>query len=301
MTNVQKTKYRYLDPALLARLANLNLVARLVVEGFITGLHKSPYQGFSVEFAEYRKYCPGDNLRYIDWKVFGKSDRYYIKRFQEETNLRCTIVLDASGSMGYGSGGVSKFQYACLAAASLSYLMIRQQDSVGLVIFDSSLKTFIPPRSNPHHLKNILLALEQQETGEETDLGNVFHTLAERIKRRGLIIILSDLFDEPESVIRALAHFRHKKHEVILFHTTDPHERKFPFDGLTDFIDMENGERMQVYPRILRQDYIDAFEKFRAEYRSRCMEHKIDYVPMETDLPLDGLLLNYLSRRSRLG
>ncbi len=294
-------RYRYLEPVLLAKLANLNLVARLVVEGFISGLHKSPYQGFSVEFAEYRKYCPGDNLRHIDWKVFAKSDRYYIKRFQEETNLKCTILLDASASMGYASGDISKFQYACYAAASLAYLMIRQRDSVGLVIFDRDVRTYIAPKSNPRHLRDILITLEHSKPGSQTNLSDVFHILAQRMKRRGLIICLSDLFDEPEAVMRGLAHFRHKKHEVIVFHTLDPYEKGFPFDALAEFEDMETGRRMQVYARTLRQAYLAAFNKFCAEYRTHCAEHKIDYVPLLTSIPLDILLVSYLSKRSRLG
>jgi uncharacterized protein (DUF58 family) len=294
-------RYRYLDPVLLAKLANLNLVARLVVEGFIAGLHKSPYQGFSVEFSEYRKYCPGDNLRDLDWKVFAKSDRYYIKRFQEETNLKCMILLDASGSMGYGSGKITKFQYACYAAASLAYLMIRQQDSVGLVVFDDALRTFLAPRSHPSHMRDILTTLEKVVPGKETDLGSVFHLLAERLKRRGLIIVLSDLLDKPEAVMRSLTHFRHKKHEVILFHTLDPYEKEFPFFDLAEFEDMETGQRIEVYPRLLRDSYRAAFNTFCETYRTRCAEHKIDYVPLLTSIPLDILLLNYLCKRSSLG
>jgi len=293
--------YIYLDPVLLSKLSNLNLVARLVVEGFITGLHRSPYQGFSVEFSEYRKYCPGDNLRHLDWKVLAKSDRYYIKRFQEETNLKATILLDASGSMGYKSGVLTKFQYACYAAASLAYLMIRQQDSVGLVVFDTDLRTFIAPHANPRHLKNILLALEQEKTGSETSLSSVFHTLAQRLKRRGLIIVLSDLFDDPEAVMHGLAHFRHKKHEVILFHILDPYEKEFPFEDLTEFLDIETGQTMPVYPRLIRESYIRECEKFCEEYRIRCAQHGIDYVQLITSIPLDILLVNYLSKRSRLG
>ncbi|MBN1903064.1 DUF58 domain-containing protein [Candidatus Sumerlaeota bacterium] len=293
--------FQYLDPALLTRLANLNLVARLVVEGFISGLHKSPYQGFSVEFAEYRKYCPGDNLRYLDWKVLAKSDRYYIKRFQEETNLKSMILLDASGSMGYASGSISKLQYACYAAASLAYLMIRQQDSVGLAAFDSELQTYLVPRSHPRHLKDILLALERQKAGRETDLQGVFNLLAQRLKRRGLIIILSDLFDHPESVMRALAHFRHKKHEVIVFHILDACEKEFPFKELVEFEDLETGERLPIQPRLIRESYLKEMERFCDTYRTMCGEHKIDFVPLVTNAPLDVLLINYLSKRSRLG
>jgi uncharacterized protein (DUF58 family) len=237
----------------------------------------------------------------LDWKVLAKSDRYYIKRFQEETNLKSMILLDASGSMGYASGSISKLQYACYAAASLAYLMIRQQDSVGLAVFDSDLQTYLVPRSHPRHLKDILLALERQKPGEETDLHGVFNLLAQRLKRRGLIIILSDLFDHPESVMRALAHFRHKKHEVIVFHILDAYEKEFPFTDLSEFEDMETGQRMQIQPRLIRESYQKALDRFCETYRTMCGEHKIDFVPLVTNIPLDILLVNYLSKRARLG
>jgi uncharacterized protein (DUF58 family) len=179
--------------------------------------------------------------------------------------------------------------------------MIRQQDSVGLVVFDSDLRTYIAPRSNPRHLSNILISLERQKTGEETNLSNVFHTLAQRLKRRGLIIVLSDLFDDPESVMRGLTHFRHKKHEVILFHTLDPYEKDFPFDNLSEFEDMETAQKIPIYPRLIRESYLRLFNEFCEIYKSRCAEHKIDYVPLVTSLPLDILLINYLSKRSHLG
>ena len=216
-------KYKYIEPEALAKLGRLNIVARAVVEGFVTGLHRSPYHGFSVEFADHREYAPGDDLRSLDWKTLARTDRYYIKQYEEETNLRCMILLDASASMAYRSGELSKFQYGCYLAASLAYMMIRQQDSTGLVIFDSDVRAYLPPRSSLPHLNRMLQTLENVVLGKRTDLAGTFHNLAERFHRRGLIIIISDMYHEPEDnrdyeegvapreVMQALSHFRHKR------------------------------------------------------------------------------------------
>ena len=305
--------YRYIQPEALAKLGRLNIVARAVVEGFITGLHRSPYHGFSVEFSDHRKYVAGDNLRDLDWKTLARTDRYYIKQYEEETNLRAMILLDASASMGYGSGEMTKFAYGCYLAAALAYLMIRQQDSVGLVVFDSEVRTFLPPRSSTPHLNLLLHSLEDAEPGRLTDLAETFHTLAERIRRRGLIVIISDLYHGPNkdaedpdivprSVMRALSHFRHKRHEVVLFHVMDPSEVDFPFRRLSDFIDMETGRRVQVDPRYVREEYMRLVnEEFVGGFRRECATQNIDYVPANTSMPYDLLLQRYLGKRMRLG
>ena len=292
--------YQYLKPESVARLRNMNLAARSVVEGFISGLHRSPYHGFSVEFAEHREYTPGDNVRYIDWLALARTDRYFIKQFEEETNLRCHILLDTSGSMGYGAPGrLTKLEYGCYLAASLAYLMVRQQDSVGLVTFDNEIRNYIPPRGTMVHLNILLRRLEEARAGQLTRVSNIFHHLAETIKRRGLIIIISDLYDDEKEVMRALRHFRHKRHEVILFHLFDRSELDFPFEKLTQFVDMETGARLQVDPRYVREDYLAQIRSFITEYRKDCSEGLIEYVVTDTSVPYDLMLTEYLGRRRR--
>ena len=306
-------KYRYIQPEALAKLGRINIVARSVVEGSMSGLHRSPYHGFSVEFADHREYAPGDDLRSLDWKTLGRTDRYYIKQYEEETNLRAMILLDASASMQYASGPISKFAYGCYLAASLAYLMIRQQDSTGLVVFDQDVREFLPPRASMPHLNLILHALENAEPQRRTDLAATFHSLAERIHRRGLIIIISDLYHEPKEpvrdddspapreVIRALSHFRHKRHEVILFHVMDPAEIDFPFRRLSEFVDMETGKRVQADPRYVRDEYRRQVKAFADAYRRECFIQGIDYVLANTSRPYDVMLQRYLGKRRRVG
>lgn len=295
-----KRRYTYLEPEAASRLRNLNLVARSVVEGFVSGLHRSPYHGFSVEFAEHREYAPGDNIKDLDWRAWAKSDRFYVKRYEEETNLSAHILLDTSASMTFRSRGLSKLEYACFLAASLAYLMVRQQDSVGLVVFAEGIQERLPPHSTTAHLNELLRALEQVKPGGETDTAATFHQLAEMIKRRGLIVILSDLLDDEREVLRALRHFRHRRHEVIIFHILDPAERHFPYSRLSDFVDLETGDRLQVDPRFVRRDYLEQMEAFVANYRRGTTESAIDYILAETTTPYDRLLLSYLSRRSKV-
>lgn len=292
--------YRYLTPEAAQRLENLTLVARTVVEGFISGLHKSPYHGFSVEFSEHREYAPGDNLRYIDWQAFGRTDRYYVKQFEEETNLRCHILLDASASMSYGSGAVTKFEYGAYVAASLAYLMVRQRDSVGLVTFDSTIRTRIPPGSTTAHLGRLLEELESTEPSQRTGISETFHALAENIRKRGLIIVISDLFDDGREVFRALRHFKHKKHEVVIFHVMDPYELRFPFERMSDFVDPETADRIQADPRWVREEYVKEVEAFIENYRRGCAEGFIEYVLSDTSVGFEVLLARYLSRRKSL-
>ncbi|MFB3041946.1 MAG: DUF58 domain-containing protein [Candidatus Poribacteria bacterium] len=294
-----RTSHRYLDPVALSRLGGMELVARLVVEGFITGLHKSPYQGFSVEFAEHRQYMPGDEIRYIDWKVYGKSDRYYIKKFEEETNLRAYILLDISASMNYkyDEKSLTKFEYGCYLAASLTYLMLKQRDSVGLALFDTHIREYIPPRGAATHLNAIMTVLENAQPGNETSISVIFNELAKRIVRRGLIIVISDLLDEPSEVLSAIKHLRHRKHEVIVLHLLDKAELTFPFEGPVVFRDMETGRMLPTQSETLRAGYIEQLNGFIQEYRRGCGASQIDYVQINTATPFDYVLSSYLSRR----
>ncbi len=292
---------KFLKPEAVSRLGNMNLVARLVVEGFITGLHRSPYHGFSVEFAEYRQYMPGDDIRHIDWKVYGKTDRFYVKQFEEETNLKSHILLDSSASMSYTSHRVTKFQYATYMAAALAYLMLKQRDSVGLVTFAQKIKKFLPPRSVSTYLSVILQQLQKTRVSSTTNIAETFHQMAERINRRGLIIVLSDLMDNPEKVISGLKHFRHKKHEIIVFHILDPFERTFDFKHDSTFIDLESGEKIATQPWHIRNEYRQLVNNFIETYKSECLANRIDYVLVDTLQDFDRVLLQYLIKRKRIG
>ena len=292
---------KYLQPEVISRLSRLDLVARLVVEGFITGLHRSPYHGFSVEFSEHRPYMPGDPLRHIDWKVWGRTDRYYVKQFEEETNLRAYLLLDASGSMGYTSGNITKLRYATYLAAALSYLMLLQRDAVGLVTFETKIRSFLPPRSIFSYLHLLLKEMDGLVCKGETRLSDTFHDLAERIKRRGLIIVLSDLLDDPDRVLTSLKHFRHRKHEVIVFHILDPVEKSFAFDKDTLFIDMETGEKIQTQPWHIRSEYRSQIHGFLNHYSRECRQHRMDYISLDTSQPFDIALFNYLAMRKKIG
>ena len=294
------TRHRYLDPEVLVRMGGFNLLARRVVEGFISGLHKSPHHGFSVEFSEHREYTPGDDPRYLDWVALARSDRYYIKQFEQETNLRATIVLDASGSMDYASGGLTKLQYASFLAATLSYIMTRQQDAVGLVVFDTAMRLNMPPGQSAVHLNEMCTRLEEVRPGGETDISSTFHQLAESLKRRGLVIILSDLYDNPREVMRAIRHFRQKRHEVIVFQILDRAELQLPFSRLVAFRDLETDERLQVDPRDIREAYIAELQEFIDAYRRNFVENNVEFVLTDTSVPYELLLTAYLARRQKL-
>lgn len=295
------TDYRkFLNPEVISRLKSMEMRARLVVEGFITGLHKSPYHGFSVEFAEHRQYMPGDPIRNIDWKVFAKSDRYFVKEFEEETNLKSYILLDASASMSYTSAKITKFAYASQLAAALMFLMLKQRDAVGLVAFDERIRTYIPPKSATVHLHALLTTLAGVEPSSKTHAGIALHEMAERIKRRGLIVILSDLWDDPSGVLAGLKHFRHRKHEVIVFHILDPAERDFAFPEEALFKDMETGEEISTLPWQIRSEYQRAMGAHVDRYRRECRQSFVDYVPIDTSVPYDYALFSYLSKRARL-
>jgi uncharacterized protein (DUF58 family) len=288
------------DPTSLAKYGHLTLVARNLVEGFLTGVHKSPYKGFSVEFAEHRQYYPGDEIRHIDWRAFGKTDRYYIKEYEEETNLKAHLLVDASGSMGYKGKYPSKFQYAQYVAASLSYLMLHQRDAVGLALHDTRVRTLIKPRASSKHLLQVLRALEQARPEGETALAPLWHQVADQVNRRGLIVILSDCFEQIDPLLRALQHFRHRRHEVMLFHILAPEEIEFPFKKWTQFRNLEVlGHKLLVDPNRLRKEYLQNFERFCKELRDACGKAQVDYNLMRTDEPVERALGIYLTKRQR--
>ncbi|RLC50490.1 MAG: DUF58 domain-containing protein [Candidatus Cloacimonadota bacterium] len=290
----------FLSPEFILNLEKFNLRARLIVEGFIIGLHKSPYHGFSVEFSDHRQYNPGDPIRNIDWKVYGKTNRYYIKRYEEETNLKAYIVIDHSNSMGFTSGKISKLEYAKAFASALAYLMISQQDAVGLLSYTNKITNYIPPRATKSYLHIIFNELYRIQPQETTRTAEILHSLAERIKKRGLIILISDLIDNPDEIIKGLQHFRHQKHEVILFHIQDKQELEFNFKNETQFIDDETGEKITVNPWQIRKDYQKEYEANTLYLKSKCHESYIEYNPITTETPFEQNLLQYLIKRSKL-
>jgi uncharacterized protein (DUF58 family) len=289
---------RFLDPKTLAKIERLDLIARLVVEGFVTGLHKSPYHGFSVEFAEHREYAPGDDIKHVDWKVYGRTDRYCIKEYEEETNLGAHILLDASESMAYKSGAVSKLEYGQFVAASLAYLILNQRDSVGLATFDNEVRSFLPPSQHASHLKLLIHELSKVEPREKSAIGDVLHAMAERIRRKGLVIVISDLLDDPSEVLFGLRHLRHKKHEVILFHVLDSAELEFPFSSTVKFEGLEGLLEEVVDPVAIRKGYLAELRAFLDQIRRGCRNNRIDHVLLDTSQPLDVALSTYLARRS---
>lgn len=289
---------KYLDAKTLDKIKRLDVRARQVVEGFITGQHRSPYNGFAVEFAAHREYTPGDDLRHLDWKVWSKTDRLYIKEYEEETNLKCTIILDGSKSMAYGQG-TSKFDYAATAAASLAYLLQHQQDAVGLVTFNTKIQKHLPPSSHPSHLKLMLHELEHFTADDKTDVNEVFPKLAQQTRQRGMIVIFSDLFVPTPVLAETIKQFRLRRHEVILFHVMHEDELKFPFDDNTLFKGMETTDQLYAEPRALRRSYLEAVDRFREEVRRICATTGIDYVLLSTEQPLDAALAGYLVFRQK--
>ena len=295
------TGYRYLEPEALARMKNLAMVARGVVEGSITGLHSSPYKGFSVEFAEHREYTAGDDPRHLDYKMLARTDRLYIKQYEEETNMRVQILLDTSASMGYHHASkITKLQYGSYLTAVLAYLMTRQQDSVGLTTFDTKIGLDMPARSSPRHFNEMMQRLEALEPGEETDIASTLHLLANRFKKRCLIVVISDLYDEPDDVMRALHHFHHRRHEVIVFNVFDKAEVEFPFTDTIAFHDLETDEKIQIDPAYVRDAYREQINAFIDGYRRSCAESNIDYVMTDTSVPYDFMLSKYIAKRTLL-
>ncbi len=297
--SVRPNELRHLDPAVVARIESLELRARTVVEGFLIGLHRSPFQGFSVEFSEYRQYMPGDDLSTLDWKVYGRSDRYYVKRYEEETNLDCRILLDVSASMGYGSHGVTKHAYTVSLAASLAYLMHRQRDAVGLVAFDDDIATEVPVSGRPGHLRRVLAALDRLEPGRRSDVARPLTRLAAALTRPGLVVVLSDLLDEPEAVLRGLRHLRFRGTDVIVLHVLDPAERDFPFRRVTRFRDLETGAEIRTLASRVRAPYRQAMGEFVAAYERALRLADVDYHLLDTSKPLDSALQSYLAARAR--
>jgi uncharacterized protein (DUF58 family) len=318
---------KYLDPAVVSRLGHMDLKARLIVEGYIAGLHRSPYHGFSVEFAEYRQYMQGDSTKTIDWKVYGKTDRTYVKLFEEETNLIGTILLDKSGSMGFPTAeeardrerqqrrwlrrsdsepdqqapAIDKLTYGSLLAASLAYMMIKQQDAVGLCLFDDKVRNLIPHRSVRKQLFHILQKLEDIKPGRTTSISPALHEIAERMKRRGLMVLISDLMDDPERLIAGLKHFRHRQHEVIVFHILDPREVDLDYKDEVEFEDLESGRRIRLEPAFLRQEYSKDVASWIDHLNRSCRNHQIDYNLLRTDTPYDQALTAFLGKRQRMG
>lgn len=295
------TAEKYLKPEVIRQVARLDLRAKFIVEGFISGLHASPFQGFSVEFSEHRKYSAGDNISDIDWNVYAKTDRFYIKKFQAETNLTGYLVMDLSGSMGYTyRQELTKFEYSISLAAALAYLMIHQQDPVGLIAFDRQVSQSLAPRSKRSQLGNILSLLAKLKPAGETEIAKSLHQVASMIRHRSLIMIFSDLLADPDPILKALHRLRHSGHDVIVFHVFDEAEATFPFEGMVELEDNETNETLLVDADGIKADYLDEVAAFQASYRKECLSARVDYVPLHTGVPFDKALMSYLlSRQAR--
>lgn len=288
----------YYDPQTLARIKDLELQARQIIEGFVSGSHKSPYQGISVEFAEHREYVPGDDIRHVDWKVFGKTDKYYLKQYEQETNLVCNLVLDISESMRYGSAGISKLQYGALLAAAIGYLVLNQQDSAGLVLFEDEIRQRVPASSQPSHMKQIMHLLATVEPSpNRSQIGAVLDELAERLNKRSLLMVISDCFDDVERIASGLKHLRYKRHEVVVFHILDPAEVEFNFQDMTLFKGLEAYSEVLAEPRGLREAYLEEFGNFLKSLSVTCRSCGVDYQMFRTDQPLSRVLPAYLAAR----
>jgi uncharacterized protein (DUF58 family) len=292
---------KFFDPEGLSRIGNLELIAHQVVEGFLTGRHRSPYHGFSVEYLDHRSYSPGDEVRSIDWKILARTNKYYVKLFQDETNLRAHILLDCSKSMAFKSGKLSKLEYGSYLAAALTHLMLRQNDAVGLVLFDDEIRTMLAPKARPTQLRRILELLEGSPAKGDTDVGGILHQVAERIKRRALVIIISDLIDDEAKIANGLQHFRHNKHEVIVIHVMDDAELTFPYERVTRFKDMEGVARVTANPKSLRSRYLSRIHGFIEGIKAACFERGISYNLANTNESYDAFLAAYLEKRSRIG
>ncbi len=290
----------YLDPIFLSKLANMELVARCAVEGFFSGLHPSPFHGFSVEYSDHRQYHPGDELKFVDWKVFGRSDKLYIKRFQQETNTTVYILLDNSKSMSFAGGrSVSKSEYGSFLAAALSYLMLSQGDSTSLVLFAETIVKKIPPKSRRTHLNVILKTLQNNKPAGRTNLASVLHTLAETTQRRGLIILISDLLDDEGGIFKGLSHLKFLKHDVIIFQTMDHQELNLDYEGLIQFEDLESGDKIRTFPQSVKHTYRRCVTEFLDEIEKTAGRSNIDYCFIDTSEPLDRALIAYLAKRKR--
>ena len=291
---------RFLNPAIIARLGTMELKARTVVEGFLSGLHRSPYKGFSVEFAEYRQYMPGDDLSTLDWKVYARTDRHYVKKFEEDTNVECHLLLDVSASMAYrGAAPMSKMEYGSVLAASLAFLMHRQRDATGLMAFDDKIAFRLPASARPGHLNALLLGLERIRAGKRSDVGRPLHQLAEALLKRSLVVLISDLLDEPEPIIKGLQHLKFRGTDVIVFQLLDPNELTFPFKGSAKLKDLESDQEVVTEPASIRTSYLRELAGLTLKYDRALRGAGIDYVQLDTSQPLDFALLAYLDARSR--
>ncbi len=291
---------QYLSSDIISKVSNLSLKARLLVEGLIVGMHKSPYHGFSVEFSEHRSYNKGDEIRNIDWKIWGKTDKYFVKEYEEETNLLSHIILDQSKSMTYASNDISKLEYSKILSASLAYLMLKQQDGVGLTLFDSKIRSLIEPKSKSNHIKSLFSIMENTTPGSDTKIGDILHVSAESIKKRGLVILISDFFDDVESIVSGIKHYRYKGNEVIVFHVLDPKELNLSFDERTEFIDLETGESITTDPWHIQNDYNKKMIDFCKKLELNCKKNKVDYTLLTTNTPVEIALFDYLLKRQKI-
>lgn len=302
MPSQTENSRRYLDPRVLDKLGRLELKARQAVEGFMAGLHRSPHRGASVEFAEHREYVPGDDLRHLDWRIYGRSDRFYVKRYEEETNLTLSLLLDVSESMAYaGEGQVSKFRYGAMVAATLAYMVLRHRDAAALALTDETLENWVPPATKPSHLLAITDAIERAELSRKTDPGLVLREMATKLPPRSIVAVVSDLFADPDRVLAGLRALKTKRQDVIVFHVLDRDELEFPFDRMTRFDGLEGFDPLVADPKALRRAYLEVFGEHREKLRKGCLSHGIDYQLLRTDTPLDVALTSYLSLRGKRG
>lgn len=289
----------FLDPSILAGLDNLELRARVVVEGFLSGMHKSPHRGFSVEFNDYRNYNRGDDMRHVDWKLYARTDKFYIKQYEDETNVRCVIVLDTSASMAYSSGGISKLNYGVTLASALAYFIMRQRDAVGLITFDDEIKEFLPPKCRQPHLMRILRALSQVKPGTKTDVVKPLTNLAATLTKKSIVVLITDMLDDEERIIRTLQNLRAMGNDVITFQVMDDAELNFPFNEASEFIDMENNESFITTPATIRKSYLDNLNEFLSYCKKQCQTSGVDYCLLNTANPLDEALSSYMSKRAK--
>lgn len=288
---------RFLHPEAIKRIGRLEVRARHIVEGFLSGMHRSPYFGQSVEFLQHREYVPGDDLRHVDWQVWARQDRLYVKQFEEDTNLRCHLLVDVSNSMRYGNGDLTKYEYACTIASTLAYLILKQQDAVGCVSFDEKIRLRAPVRSKRNHIMSVIETLNVSEPADKTDMFEILRGVAENFPRRGMTILVSDLLSDPELTLKGLRLLRQRGHDVLVFHVMDDDEIDFPFNGPTRFEGLETDEYLNCNPRSLRDGYLEALKEFLDQMRRGCAKHTVDYALVKTSDPLDAVLATYLSNR----
>ena len=289
---------QYLQPDVLARVARFDLKAKFLIEGFFSGLHRSPFKGFSAEFSDHRKYVPGDEIKDLDWKVYARTNKYYVKRFEAETNMECHLVVDASASMGYGTTGLNKLEYATYIAAALAFLVVSQQDTVGLVTFDDAVRAVLKPKGKRKHIIRILKVLNDTKPGKQSKVSDMLHQVAGMIDKRGLIVVMSDLLDDPDDVLDAFAHLRYDGHDIIVFHILDAAETTFPFADARRFEDVETGDSVVTDAASVRAGYLDALAEFIETYRTELQRRHIDFFNIDTSTSFDKALMAYLMKRS---